>query len=114
MSLATRERAAADPLRAAGNPVVRVTWLDAWCDTDSEVSLAEVGDELQECVDFGILIKRTRKAVVIASNYQDEDELVRFVTRIPASLVIKIERVTGYETIFDRRAKRAGAKDVKS
>jgi hypothetical protein len=85
--------------------MVKVTWIDAWLDSDAEVSLTDIHDKLIECVDMGILIKKTKKAVVLGGNYNTDDSLVRFITRIPTVLVLKIEKATGFETIFEKRSK---------
>lgn len=83
-------------------PVVKVTWLDAWLDSDGEMSVADIEEKLKETVDVGLFIKKNRKVTIVASNYEDEDNLIRFVTQIPTSLVLKIERATGWETIFEK------------
>jgi hypothetical protein len=107
LSLANRRPAPLTPTRLKHHEVVKVTWVDAWLDTDSETSLSNISDKLKECVDIGILIKKTRKTIILAGNYEEEDQVVRFVTRIPAVLVIKIEKATGFETIFEKNPKSA-------
>lgn len=92
-------------------PLVRVTWLDAWLDTDAEVALTDLKEKLQICTDVGFLLKKTKKSIILACNYQEEDHLVRFVTQIPTVLVLKIEEATNFKTTFEKNGARDAQKD---
>lgn len=93
--------------------MARVTWLDAWMDADAEVEIATVKDDLALAVDIAGFVKKTSKAVVLASNYSPVDGLVRFVTKIPMSLVQEIAISTSEEVVFTRKKEKSDAKEAK-
>ena len=84
------------------SPLVKVTWLDAYVDYN-EMEATEVTDDLKICRDHGVLLKRTRKAVVLAQSTFEDDGLVRYVTTIPMSLVLRIEKFVIPEVIYEKR-----------
>lgn len=81
--------------------MVRVTWLDAWVD-QNEVAFSDITDGLKVCRDHGIMVKKTKTAVVIAQS-DAEDNILRYITSIPMVLVIKIEEVTGLVTTYEKK-----------
>ena len=101
-SRAARQKSLLTPSDLADAPDIRVTWVDAWCDLN-EVDFGGVQDGLKVCVDRGVLVKKTKRAVVLSQSTTEEDNTVRYTTSIPMSLVLKIEKVASYETVFERK-----------
>lgn len=91
-------------------PLVKVHWLDAWVDTDAEQNISDIQEKLKLCVDVGVLLKKTKKTVVLACNYEEGDQVVRFVTQIPMVLVLKIVEYTQPNMLYEKR----GAKDAQT
>ena len=98
------------PVKKGHLPMARVTWDDAWMDSDAEVTYGEAHDEPKRAVDIGGFIKKTSKCVVLASNYDPVDGFVRFVTRIPMALVQKISISTAEEVAFERNGAKSAEK----
>ena len=81
----------------------RVTWIDAWVDSDAESARETLHDQGKLTVDIGGYIKKTKNCVLLAANYDPTDGFVRFITRIPMSLVQEIAISTSEEVAFTRR-----------
>ncbi len=91
-----------------------MTWLDAWLDTDAEVTPDNVHEKLQIATDVGLLIKKTRKVVILAANYETDSNLIRFITQIPTVLVLKIEKALDFETVFEKKGSHDGTNEPES
>lgn len=71
--------------------MVRVTWLDAFAQTDSWIEIDEIDDEPCEVVSVGFLLADAKKDHVVIAQSINANDAIDSVLCIPVAMVAKTE-----------------------
>jgi len=74
-------------------PLLVVFWKDAWMDFEVSRSDLPSAKEVKVMKTVGWLVRRTDEVISLAAEVNVDDDLLRGVTHIPRSLVVKEEEV---------------------